>query len=416
MQKIRIFETFSGIGAQHKAITWLNKKQKEVNFEIVAKCDWDIQATIAYAAIHHNLDETKIEKILNSNKLEDETKINEYLKSRTFSMTSKKAISSLKNKSYELKKALVAANLISNNFNDITKITKEQLDQLHFDLITYSFPCQGLSSANMGRSLGIKNNNSTSHLVWQIARVIELLENKPKYLLLENVQQLVTKYKEEYNEWKKKLNKLGYRTFTAVLNGKDHGSLQHRKRVFALSVRNDLKVPFKENDESYLDELLNFGKEREIKNKWKEFAKIFDLENKKEEESKEALIKKSQSRERMAFENKNYSTIYKNQKIDECRINTLTTKQDRHPNVGVLDYDANLKGFYNKRFVTNREAYKIMGFEDKDFEKVNEFKKKNIITKEALYRQAGNSICVPAIKSVFQLIAKIEEYNGGQND
>ncbi|MEG1310331.1 MAG: hypothetical protein RSD06_05610 [Bacilli bacterium] len=32
--KLRVFETFAGIGAQHKAITNLNKKEK-TNFEII---------------------------------------------------------------------------------------------------------------------------------------------------------------------------------------------------------------------------------------------------------------------------------------------------------------------------------------------------------------------------------------------
>ncbi|WP_268926799.1 DNA cytosine methyltransferase [Mycoplasmopsis gallopavonis] len=44
-------------------------------------------------------------------------------------------------------------------------VTGEVLDNLKIDLLTYSFPCQGLSVASMGRDKGIKNKESTSHLI-----------------------------------------------------------------------------------------------------------------------------------------------------------------------------------------------------------------------------------------------------------
>ena len=47
MKKIRVFETFSGIGAQAKALKNIN-----ANYEIVATCDWFIHAILAYDAIH----------------------------------------------------------------------------------------------------------------------------------------------------------------------------------------------------------------------------------------------------------------------------------------------------------------------------------------------------------------------------
>ena len=88
---------------------------------------------------------------------------------------------------------------------------------------------------------------------------------------------------------------------------------------------------------------------------------------------------------------------------------TLTTRQDRHPNAGVIDLRKTSieckdlsKAKY--RFLTTREAYLLMGFSEKDYERV---KKQNI--KEAkLYQQAGNSIVVNAIIPV---IKKIQELN-----
>ncbi|VEU59681.1 DNA cytosine methyltransferase [Mesomycoplasma neurolyticum] len=54
MKKLKVFETFSGIGAQHKALEILKKENPNFDFEIVATCDWDVYANIAYDAIFHN--------------------------------------------------------------------------------------------------------------------------------------------------------------------------------------------------------------------------------------------------------------------------------------------------------------------------------------------------------------------------
>ncbi|WP_033161484.1 hypothetical protein [[Mycoplasma] collis] len=54
MKTLKVFETFSGIGAQHKALLNYKKKNPNFNFEIVATCDWDIYANIAYDSIFTN--------------------------------------------------------------------------------------------------------------------------------------------------------------------------------------------------------------------------------------------------------------------------------------------------------------------------------------------------------------------------
>ena len=46
-RKLRVFEAFSGIGAQNAAL-----KQLGVNYEIVGTSDWFVNAILAYDAIH----------------------------------------------------------------------------------------------------------------------------------------------------------------------------------------------------------------------------------------------------------------------------------------------------------------------------------------------------------------------------
>ncbi|WP_337898050.1 DNA cytosine methyltransferase, partial [Mesomycoplasma ovipneumoniae] len=67
----------------------------------------------------------------------------------------------------------------------------------------------------------------------------------------------------------------------------------------------------------------------------------------------------------------------------------------------------------NYRFISNREAFRLMGFENSDFEKLGPLISKNILTKESLYRQAGNSIIVTILEALINLIYKIDKENFG---
>ena len=73
------------------------------------------------------------------------------------------------------------------NYGDITKA--ERLN--YADLWTYSFPCQDISVA--GNQKGI-NENTRSGLLYEVQRLLEVAKSEgtlPKYLLLENVKNLV---------------------------------------------------------------------------------------------------------------------------------------------------------------------------------------------------------------------------------
>ena len=49
MEKIKLVELFSGIGSQSKAL-----KNKGINYELVATCEWDIHSMVAYDLIHND--------------------------------------------------------------------------------------------------------------------------------------------------------------------------------------------------------------------------------------------------------------------------------------------------------------------------------------------------------------------------
>lgn len=121
------------------------------------------------------------------------------------------------------------------NLGDITKIKVEEIPD--HDLFTYSFPCQDISSAGKLKGLD-KNSDTRSSLLWECERIIE--NKKPKYLLMENVKNLVgKKFKPYFEEWLKVLENLGYSNYWQVLNAKDYGIPQSRERVFCVSILND---------------------------------------------------------------------------------------------------------------------------------------------------------------------------------
>ena len=170
---LKVIELFAGIGSQTQAL-----KNIGVEHEVVAIAEIDKFADLSYRALH------------NKNVL---------------------------------------------NLGDITKI--EILPKA--DLWTYSFPCQDISVA--GKQKGLDKGSSTrSGLLWEVERL--LLKAKetntlPKYLLLENVKNLIgKKFKGNYNEWVDTLKAFGYTTYTQVLNAKDYGIPQNRERVFAISI------------------------------------------------------------------------------------------------------------------------------------------------------------------------------------
>ena len=126
------------------------------------------------------------------------------------------------------------------NLGDIKEI-KELPDA---DLWTYSFPCQDISVA--GKGAGIKEG-TRSGLLFEVERLLKVAaENNtlPKYLLLENVKNLVSKkFKADFDAWLKVLEDLGYTNYWQILNAKDYGIPQNRERVFCVSIRGEHK-PF----------------------------------------------------------------------------------------------------------------------------------------------------------------------------
>ena len=230
-KKIKIFQAFAGIGSQYRALQNVGK-QKGWDIESVGIIEWYVDAIIGYQAIH---DFPK-----------DIYKDSFDAKENTLSANSKIPWSKKGVLKSELAFWINRSQSKFNNMFDIKSVKGESIPK-DIDIFTYSFPSQDLS--NQGLKKGIdKRSNNRSGILWQIERIFKEMSismqptEMPKYLLMENVYGLKDKSNEKnYQKWISFLNKLGYVSHEYVVNAKDFGLPQNRKRIFLLSIRKDLK-------------------------------------------------------------------------------------------------------------------------------------------------------------------------------
>jgi DNA (cytosine-5)-methyltransferase 1 len=179
--KIRLVELFAGIGAFSAAF-----RNTKIPYETVAIAEIDPHAIRAYASIHGDVP----------------------------------------------------------NLGDISLV--ENLPEC--DLLTYSFPCQDISLAGRGRGFAKSDNTSEqtrSGLLWEVERLLLKSENKPKYLIMENVDAILnSNHIRNFRLWVRALTGMGYTSSYAVLDASDYGVPQTRKRCFMVSALGDERFVF----------------------------------------------------------------------------------------------------------------------------------------------------------------------------
>ena len=263
MEKLRLIELCSGIGAQAKGIE--NTGLFEV--ESIATADLDKEVVVSYAAIHCGLTNEMIESYDSYPSKEEMIKT---LTDKRLGYDFKNdkpcdwaKVSRRKDKTKGIEKYWLADKL-SKNLGDMIKI-----DALpDCDMLTYSCPCQSLSISGHQDGLkwtcqdcgmeydpasmsvaerytcpncGSHNIKSTrSGLLYEVERLLVKAKengNLPKYLLMENVDALVSKkFVDSFNDWVERLDNLGYNSYYQVINAKNSGIPQNRKRIFVISI------------------------------------------------------------------------------------------------------------------------------------------------------------------------------------
>lgn len=122
---------------------------------------------------------------------------------------------------------------------DVTKINTDTIPD--FDFLLGGFPCQAFSYA--GRRLGFQDTRGT--LFFEVERILK--KKKPFGFILENVEGLVTHDREDLKQPIGKtltvilnnLEALGYHVNWKVLNSKDFGLAQERKRIYIVGTNKE---------------------------------------------------------------------------------------------------------------------------------------------------------------------------------
>lgn len=102
-------------------------------------------------------------------------------------------------------------------------------------LMFYSFPCQDLSNAGLGRGMS-RGSGTRSGLLWEVERILRECDELPPILCMENVPEVVgEKNMPDFASWCKALTEMGYTNKWQILNAKDYGVPQNRERCFMVS-------------------------------------------------------------------------------------------------------------------------------------------------------------------------------------
>ena len=357
MQKVRVLELFSGIGACSKALERLG-----IEHEIVDAVEIDKYAIASFNAVH------------------------------------------------------------GTNFEpqDITKWDKD----IKCDLIMHGSPCQDFSVAGKGAG-GDEGSGTRSSLLYETLRIVDKLH--PKYVIWGNVRNLLSKkHVHNWYAYAERMEQMGYNNHAKILNAKDFGIPQNRERVFTISIRKDLDDNFKfparrplgkhlkdmlesEVDEKYYIQdatSLTYGNDFDIINGGR-IGKMHDISRRAyhldaiapamhtcgggNQEPKIAIKTANSKGYDLAKNGDGIDLGYPDSKTRRGRVGhgvakTIPTAGSQ----GVLD------GFRIRK-LTPKECWRLMGFDDTDYDKAAK-----VCSNSQLYKQAGNSIVVNVLEEIFK--------------
>lgn len=258
----------------------------------------------------------------------------------------------------------------THNFGDISKIDK--LPQA--DLWTYSFPCQDLSIA--GKGLGIKQG-TRSGLLLEVERLLEV-SDKPKYLLMENVKNLIgKKNKADFDKWCSKLEDLGYTNYYQVLNAKDYGIPQNRERIFMISILGEHK-PYEFPGKEIATSRMSCFLDEVVEDNFYNIKPSVDVNFKREIENIVSTDKE----------------IYQCECKSGFQDNKIGIKVT--PTIRANNSLTHILHNGNIRKLTPRECWRLMGWTNGQFNKIKG------ISNTQLYKQAGNGIVVTVLEKIFK--------------
>lgn len=281
------------------------------------------------------------------------------------------------------------------NLGDISKINPQDVPDC--DLLTYSYPCTNISIAGSKEGLA-EGSGTASSLLWYYRDIIE--HKKPKYLLMENVKNLVgKKFKPYFLEWCKVLEDFGYTNYYQVLNAKHYGIPQNRERVFMISILGEHK-PYEFPNNNEVTSSL-----------WDILVDDYDSKYLLSKSIKEKFVQNVQEKIQCKGDIRVIGNIYNNTHNSQAgrvygkdgQSPSLSTMNggNRQPKIIEGSFDFNDVDSFEIRKLTPLECWRLMGISDEDFNKV-----RDLNSDTQLYKQAGNAIVVDVLVEIFRNLFK----------
>lgn len=258
------------------------------------------------------------------------------------------------------------------------------------DVLVGGFPCQAFSIAGYRKGFRDERGN----LFFEIVRLIEELEYKPKALFLENVKNFYTHDNgRTFKVVKECLEDLGYCVFSKVLNTADYTNIpQNRERTFIICFLEGSEALFDENERmSYTFNRIFPPVPVKKPNHIKGY-----LENKKVDD-KFYYGEEKYMYEALVDGIKSTDTVYQWRRhyVRENKSNVCPTLT---ANMGTGGHNVPLiKDKYGFRKLTPRECFNLQGFPSNYAFPPN-------VSNAQLYKQSGNSVTVAMISKLASLV------------
>lgn len=248
------------------------------------------------------------------------------------------------------------------------------------DLLMHGSPCQDFSRSGLKKG-GTKGSGTRSSLLFEIIRIIEEMNIKPKVVLWENVKGVLDRnLRASFFHYLKEMERLGYENKYEILNAMNFGIPQKRERIFVVSILGNNSFDFAKLEKMQARDISEFLE--------KDSSNLYEVRQ-------ESMLRYIRGEPK----NKNFRGRLK--VIDKFAY-TISTKQVRIPNSGIIDL-----GNAKYRYLTERECFRLMGFDDEDFNKLKAiYPGRKGKLSSILYKQAGNSIVVNVLEAILREILK----------
>lgn len=280
-------------------------------------------------------------------------------------------------------------------FGDIHEVNPESVPT--HDILCAGFPCQPFSISGKQNAF----NDKRSRVVEPLFNIIKI--KKPSVVILENVKHLKHVNKGEvFNYILSKLESLGYFVSAKLLNARDFGVPQNRERWIIVCTK-DKKFEFQtpESNNTIIRDILEENAD------FKYLDEPYTLiDNPRKQEASGLLFcgyrNKGLRKAGVREGTEHLSRVHK-------QPNRIYSIDGTHPTIPSQESSGRfwIKLDDNRvRKLTILECFRLMGFPD-------ELKKPVILGH--LYKQIGNSVCVPMIAEVTKWILKDLECKKGEN-